>query len=134
MNINFDNTNTYANVPDTGKYSDTVAVSKSKKSDSIEDIFRRFDAFMEQIHEEDKEYYEKLDKYRKEQEKLKKEQKQRLAAKQALMEKTGTLWTSGLTDESKQILMRKSPGLMAKYEQNKKLKENNYKDKLSELV
>ena len=133
MNINVDNTNKY-NSKGGETYEYSQKMGKSKKGESIEDVFRRFDAFIEQVHEEDKEYFEKLDKYRKEQEKLKKEQKQRLANKQALMEKTGTLWTSGLTDESKQILMRKAPGLMAKYEMNKKLKEKQEKDKLSELV
>ena len=133
MDITLSSTNMYGNTPAKADKYETKTAG-SKKHESIEDVFRRFDAQTKQIKEEDKEYYERLEKYRKEQEKLKREQKQRLAAKQALVEKTGMLWTSGLTDESKQVLMQKSPGLMAKYRQNEKTKNDDKKERLSELV
>lgn len=132
MDINL-NSASSINTERLDQYTVKKSETKAKKHDPL---FDRVDAYIEQVKAEDKEYYERMDKKKADKERLKKEQDRKIAAKVAEMEKNGVLGTSDLNEESREILMSKTPGIMAKYTENQKFMndENEREKHISELV
>lgn len=96
---------------------------KSRDDEKTDFLFKSVDNEIGQMKRESREFAEKQVKKKKEKEMIDRTQRQKVEAKIELMKDSGVVWTGGLTRESQQLLMRKSPSVLAEY--SRRQKENN---------
>lgn len=99
--------------------------SNKDEEEETDNIFKAVDYEIDKMKQESREFTEKQVKKKKEKEIIDRKQRQKVETKIELMKDSGVVWTSGLTRESQQLLMRKSPSILADY--SRKQKENNDK-------
>lgn len=86
-------------------------------------LFARVDGEIALAKQSCREHAENQLKKKVEKEQTQRRQRPRIEAKKALMKESGVLWTGGLTAQSQQMLMQKSPGLLAEYAEKQKEKQ-----------
>jgi len=100
------------------------AKHKAAEDYDFDRLFKIVDIEIDKAKKSAKEHSEKQLKKKYEDEIQKRLDRQRVESKVALMEKTGVLWTGNeRSPEAKQIIMRKAPGILSKYEQKQEIKE-----------
>ncbi len=119
-----------------GEYTkDCVEISGREYTDNknefnYDSLFKRLDGEIALAKQSCREHAEKQLEEKIDKELQQRRQRPRMEAKKALMKETGVLWTGGLTVQSQQFLMQKSPGFFAEYaEKQKEELEYNLKSK-----
>ncbi|MCX7715608.1 MAG: hypothetical protein N2171_07760 [Clostridia bacterium] len=114
-----DEKNTLVSQEDSVELSDAGILLSDMESKS-DKFFADFDRQSAELRKESLENAERLKKQLKQQEETRKLEREKIELKEALMEDTGLLWTSGLTAQSQQIIKQKAPELRQRYEEKQK--------------